>query len=50
MMRLSKLEKSSDITEDERRRGQDQVQEITDKKITEIDEILERKEKEMMEV
>lgn len=47
---VKQLEKSSDITEDERRRGQDQVQEITDKKITEIDETLERKEKEMMEV
>ncbi|MBW6463944.1 MAG: ribosome recycling factor [Bacillota bacterium] len=47
---VKQLEKSSDITEDDRRRGQDQIQEITDKKITEIDEILERKEKEMMEV
>ncbi|MFU8795221.1 MAG: ribosome recycling factor [Dethiobacteria bacterium] len=47
---VKQLEKSSDITKDDRRRGQDQIQEITDKKITEIDEILERKEKEMMEV
>jgi ribosome recycling factor len=47
---IKKLEKSSDITEDERKIGLDQVQEITDKKISEIDETLEVKEKEMLEV
>ncbi len=47
---IKKLEKSSDITEDERKIGLDQVQEITDKKIAEIDETLEVKEKEMLEV
>lgn len=47
---IKKLEKSSDITEDERKNGLDRVQEITDKKIAEIDETLEVKEKEMLEV
>jgi ribosome recycling factor len=47
---VKQLEKTSDISEDERRRAQDYIQEITDKKIVEIDEILELKEKEMMEV
>jgi len=47
---VKQLEKTSDISEDERRRAQDYIQEITDKKIVEIDEIMELKEKEMMEV
>jgi ribosome recycling factor len=47
---IKKLEKSSEISEDERRRSQDKIQEITDKKIEEIDEIMALKEKEMMEV
>ncbi len=47
---VKQLEKSSDISEDERRRAQDYIQEITDKKIVEIDEASDLKEKEMMEV
>ncbi len=47
---IKKLEKASDISEDERRRAQDDVQEITDKKIEEVDTITQQKEKEMMEV
>lgn len=47
---VKQLEKNSDISEDERRRAQDYIQEITDKKIVEIDEALDLKEKEMMEV
>ncbi|MDW7739509.1 MAG: ribosome recycling factor [Bacillota bacterium] len=47
---IKQLEKNSEITEDERRKGQDKVQELTDKKIEDIDGILEFKEKEMMEV
>jgi len=47
---VKQLEKTSDISEDERRRAQDYIQEITDKKIVEIDEALDLKEKEMMEV
>jgi len=47
---IKQLEKSSDITEDERRLAQDNIQEITDKKIVEIDEVTAAKEKEMMAV
>jgi ribosome recycling factor len=47
---VKQLEKSGDISEDEYRRSQDKIQEITNQKITEIDEITELKEKEMMEV
>ena len=47
---IKQLEKSSDITEDERRLAQDNIQEITDKKIVEIDEVTATKEKEMMAV
>jgi ribosome recycling factor len=44
------LEKDGDLTEDERRRAQDEIQELTDEKIKEIDGILQAKEKEIMEV
>lgn len=47
---VKQLEKESEISEDERRRAQDHIQEITDKKIVEIDEVLEIKEIEIMEV
>ncbi len=44
------LEKTSAISEDDHRRAQDHIQQITDKKTADIDEILVHKEKEMMEV
>ncbi len=47
---VKQLEKSGDITEDERRRGQDHIQEITDKKIAQVDEVMDTKEQELMEV
>ena len=47
---LKKMEKSGDISEDEWRRSQDEVQVLTDDKITEIDHLLEAKEKEILEV
>jgi ribosome recycling factor len=47
---IKKLEKESEISEDERRRSQDEIQELTDQKIKEIDLVLETKEKEIMEV
>ena len=47
---IKKLEKDSDISEDESRRSQDSIQELTDQKIEEVDKILAAKEKEMMEV
>ncbi|MDA8210921.1 MAG: ribosome recycling factor [Clostridia bacterium] len=44
------LEKSGDISEDDHRRAQDEVQKLTDKFIKEIDQIAQNKEKEVMEV
>lgn len=47
---IKQLEKEGDISEDERRRAQDEIQELTDDKIKEIDGVLQVKEKEIMEV
>ncbi|MGM0651830.1 MAG: ribosome recycling factor [Bacillota bacterium] len=47
---IKQLEKSGDISEDDSRRAQDDIQELTDEKINEIDKILEVKENEIMEV
>jgi len=47
---LRKAEKKGDISEDDRHRAQDEVQEMTDAFIEQIDEVLERKEAEIMEV
>ena len=38
------------ITEDDFKRAEDDIQELTDKKIAEIDKILDNKEKEIMSV
>lgn len=47
---LKKDEKDKKLSADDLRRGQEQVQKITDKYIAEIDALLAAKEKEMMEV
>lgn len=47
---IRELEKAGEISEDESRRAQGRVQELTDKYITQIDHLLEMKEKEIMEV
>ena len=47
---IKKLKKDSLITEDEQRKGEDDMQKITDKAIKEIDAICAAKEKEIMEV
>jgi len=47
---LKSLEKDKLVSEDDWRRGQDQVQKITDRYIAQIDEILQSKEHEVMEV
>jgi ribosome recycling factor len=47
---LKSLEKEKEITEDERRQGQDQVQKITDKFINNIDELTAKKEEEILEI
>ncbi len=47
---LKKLEKKKELTEDDLKEGLDKVQEITDKYIEEIDELVKKKEAEIMEV
>ncbi len=47
---LKKMEKSSDITKDDLKRLQDDVQKLTDKYIEEIDKTVGNKENEIMEV
>lgn len=47
---LKNLEKSKDISEDDNKRSQEDVQKLTDKFIQDIDKVLENKEKEIMEV
>lgn len=47
---LKKAEKEEHFSEDERKRAEDEVQKITDKHVKLIDEILLKKEKEIMEV
>ncbi len=47
---LKKLEKAKEISEDDRKGGEEEVQKLTNKYIKKIDEILEAKQKEIMEV
>nr|WP_246480679.1 ribosome recycling factor [Motiliproteus sediminis] len=47
---IKDLLKEKEITEDDERRGQDAIQKITDKYIGEVDEHLQRKEADLMEV
>lgn len=47
---LKKMEKNKEISEDDSKRSQEEIQKITDKYIDKADEILENKEKEIMEV
>ena len=42
------MQKNSEITEDELKVAEEQIQKLTDKYVNEIDEILEKKEKEIM--
>ncbi len=48
--RLKKMEKDGTVTEDEGKKQLDKVQDLTNKRIDEIDKMIERKEKEVMEV
>lgn len=50
MDQIKKLEKSSEITEDEKRRYEDATQDLTDKYIEEIDEVTAKKQEEIMEI
>jgi ribosome recycling factor len=47
---LKKLEKDKELSEDQRLDGEDDVQNLTDKYSTEVDELAEAKEKEVMQV
>lgn len=47
---IKKLEKNGEISEDESKGAQDDIQKLTDKKVKEIDGIVEKKEKEVMTV
>jgi len=47
---LKDFEKEGEISEDDTRRGQDEVQKLTDKCVKDVDQVLERKEQEIMEV
>lgn len=47
---LKKMEKEEHLSEDDRKRAENEVQKLTDKYIKLIDELLEHKEKEIMEV
>jgi len=47
---IKELQKEKEITEDEQRRGEDQVQKLTDKFVAEVDKLLDQKEKDLMEI
>lgn len=44
------MQKNSEISEDELKSAEDQIQKLTDKYVAEIDQILEKKEKEVMSI
>ncbi|SHG93385.1 ribosome recycling factor [Tepidibacter thalassicus] len=48
--KLKKMQKDGELTEDDLKKAQDEVQKITDSYIKIVDELLEKKEKEIMEV
>ena len=50
MEQIKKLKKDSQITEDDQRKAEDELQKVTDEKIKEIDKIASEKEKEIMSV
>ncbi|MFH1651260.1 MAG: ribosome recycling factor [Chloroflexota bacterium] len=47
---LKKMEKDKEISQDEQKRAQDQLQKVTDAQIADVDNITREKEKELMEV
>ncbi|MEE4659744.1 MAG: ribosome recycling factor [Halieaceae bacterium] len=50
MAMLKELEKEKDISEDEERRGQDEVQKLTDRYVADIEKALEEKEADLLEI
>jgi len=47
---IKTLLKEKEISEDDERKGQDQIQKVTDKFIADVDAVLKEKEKELMEI
>ncbi|PLX85086.1 MAG: ribosome recycling factor [Desulfuromonas sp.] len=47
---LKKLEKEKEISEDEQKRGEKEIQDLTDKYVKKIDEVVAAKENEVMEI
>ncbi|RJE49157.1 MULTISPECIES: ribosome recycling factor [unclassified Dehalobacter] len=47
---IKQLEKDKTVSEDDSKKGQEKAQKLTDKIVKDIDDILEKKEKEIMEV
>ncbi len=47
---LKKVEKDEHLSEDDRKRGEADIQKLTDKFIKNVDDVLEKKEKEVMEI
>lgn len=47
---VKKMEKAKELTEDEKKSGEDEIQEITDKYIEKVDEVAAKKENELMEI
>jgi len=47
---LKELAKEKEISEDDSKRGEDQVQKLTDKYVAEVEKVLQEKEKDLMEV
>ena len=47
---LKEFQKEGDITEDDARRGQKSIQDLTDQRTKEIDELLESKEQELLKI
>lgn len=47
---LKELLKDKEVSEDDERKAQDDIQKLTDKNITEVDQVVQAKEKDLMEV
>ena len=47
---LKELLKEKEISEDEQRRGEEQIQQLTDKMVAEVEKVLKEKEEELMTV
>jgi ribosome recycling factor len=47
---LKKLEKDKELTEDEQKRGEKEIQDLTDDYVSRVDKVIEEKEKDLMEI